>query len=62
MVGVIFVVSLELIPGALVGVPSLVIAAVAFGAITFLKADVARVAIGAIVAGVGYALVQGLGY
>jgi chromate transporter len=56
VVGIILVVSLELIPGALVGVPSVVIAILAFVAITFLKADVARVAISAIVTGIGYAV------
>jgi chromate transporter len=56
VVGIILVVSLELIPGALVGVPSVVIAIFAFVAITFLKADVARVAISAIVTGIGYAV------
>jgi chromate transporter len=55
VVGVILVVSLELIPSALVSIPSVVIAVLAFAAITFLKFDVARVAIGAILAGIGYA-------
>jgi chromate transporter len=55
VVGIILVVSLELIPGALVGLPSAVIAVFAFVAITFLKVDVARVAISAIVTGIGYA-------
>ena len=55
VVGIILVVSLELIPGALVGLPSAVIAVLAFVAITFLKVDVARVAISAIVTGIGYA-------
>ncbi len=55
VVGVILVVSLELIPIALVGLPSIVIAIFAFVAITFLKVDVARVAIGAIAIGIGYA-------
>src|SRR5215211_185967 len=56
VVGVILVVSLELIPGALVGLPSIAIAVLAFVVITFLKADVARVAIGAIVTGIIYAV------
>lgn len=56
VVGVILVVSLELIPGALVSVPSAVIAVLAFAAITFLKVDVARVAISAIITGIGYAV------
>jgi len=55
VVGVILVVSLELIPSALVGLPSLVIALLAFVAITFLRIDVARVAIGALITGIGYA-------
>ena len=56
VVGVILVVSLELIPGALVGLPSIFITLLAFAAITFLKIDVARVAIGAIITGIGYAV------
>src|SRR5215211_756409 len=56
VVGVILVVSLELVPGALVGLPSIAIAVLAFVVITFLKADVARVAIGAIVTGIIYAV------
>ena len=56
VVGVILVVSLELIPGALVSLPSIAIAVLAFVVITFLKADVARVAIGAIVTGIIYAV------
>ncbi len=55
VVGVIIVVSLELIPGALVDIPSVLIMALAFAVITFLKIDVAKVAIGAILAGLGYA-------
>ncbi len=55
VVGIILIVSLELIPGALVGLPSIVIAVLAFVAITFLKVDVARVAISAIVTCIGYA-------
>jgi chromate transporter len=55
VVGVILVVSLELIPGALVGIPSMIIAVLAFVAITYFKVDVAKVAIGAIVIGIGYA-------
>jgi chromate transporter len=58
VVGVILVVSLELVPGALVGVASLVIALVAFSAITFFKVDVARVAISAMLAGSMYALLH----
>jgi chromate transporter len=56
VVGVILVVSLELIPSALVDPFSVVIMAVVFSIITFLKVDVARVAIGTMVAGIGYAV------
>ncbi|HEX7974174.1 MAG TPA: chromate transporter, partial [Anaerolineales bacterium] len=62
VVGVILVVSLELVPGALLGLPSVLIAGIAFAAITFLDVDVARVAIGAIVVGIGYAVWHGRGY
>ena len=55
VVGVIVVVSLGLIPGALVDLPSVLIMVFAFVVITFFKVDVARVAIGAILAGIGYA-------
>ena len=61
VVGVILVVSLELIPGALVDIPSAVIAVLAFAAITFLKVDVAWVAISAIIAGIGYAALHTIG-
>jgi chromate transporter len=54
VVGVILVVSLELIPGALVGLPGIFIALLAFVLITFLKVDVSRVAIGAILTGIIY--------
>ncbi|MCC6568874.1 MAG: chromate transporter, partial [Anaerolineales bacterium] len=60
VVGVIFVVSLELAPSALIGLPSVLIALLAFVLITFLKADVARVAIGTIIAGIGYAALRSL--
>jgi chromate transporter len=56
VVGVILVVSIELIPGAVTGIPSVIIVALVFVAITYLKADVARVAIGAIITGIGYAV------
>lgn len=55
VVGVILIVSLELIPGALIDPLSFAIVAVVFVLITFLKVDVARVAIGAIIVGIGYA-------
>src|SRR5919199_895972 len=60
VVGVIFVVSLELIPEALVDVPSFVIAAVAFLVITLLKADVALVALAAMATGIAYATLRAL--
>jgi len=60
VVGVILVVSLELIPGALVDWSSFVIVVLAFATITFLKVDVARVAIGAMLAGIGYAAWQAI--
>ena len=56
VVGVILVVSLELIPSAVVGWQSVIIVALVFAAITYFKADVARVAVGAIAAGIGYAV------
>jgi chromate transporter len=55
VVGVILVVSLELVPGALVGIPSIIIAIVAFVAISYFKVDVAKVAISGIIVGIGYA-------
>ena len=60
VVGVILVVSLELLPEALVDVPSVVIALVAFLVITLLKADVALVAVGAMATGIGYAVWRAL--
>jgi chromate transporter len=56
VVGVIFVVSLELVPGTLIGAVSIVITLLAFLAITFLKIDVARVAMSAILTGIAYAV------
>src|SRR5947209_9985094 len=58
VVGVIAVVSLDLIPEAIVGWPSVIIAAIAFLLIVWLKRDVALVAIGAIAGGVIYSLVR----
>src|SRR3989442_9205392 len=58
VVGVIAVVSLDLIPEAIVGWPSIAIAAIAFLLIVFLKRDVALVAIGGIAGGVIYSLVR----
>jgi chromate transporter len=60
VVGVIAVVSLDLIPPALVDVPTIIIAVVAFALIAFLKRDVALVAIGAMVGGIVYAGVRAL--
>ena len=57
VVGVIAVVSIELIPEAIVGWPTLLIAAAAFLAIVWWKRDVALVAISGIVGGVIYAIV-----
>jgi chromate transporter len=60
VVGVIIVVSIELVPTALAGMPSIVIAVVAFLAIVLLKADVAFVALGAMAAGIVYVAVRAL--
>lgn len=56
VVGVIAVVSLELIPEALVGWPAIVISIISFLLIVWLKRDVALVAIGAMAGGILYAL------
>jgi chromate transporter len=58
VVGVIAVVSLDLIPEALIDWPTVGIAVVAFLMIAFLKRDVALVAIGAILGGVIYSSVR----
>src|SRR6266496_1994744 len=58
VVGVIIVVSLELIPSALVGWVSIAIATMAFLVVVLLKIDVAFVAIGAMAAGVIYMLAR----
>ena len=55
VVGVIAVVSLDLIPGALVDWMTVAISVVAFLLIAFLKRDVALVAIGAMLGGIVYA-------
>jgi chromate transporter len=60
VVGVIAVVSLDLIPEALVDWPAVVIAAVAFLLIAFLKRDVALVALGAMLGGILYASLRAL--
>src|SRR5437588_8985405 len=49
VVGVIVVVSLDLAPEALIGLPSILIAVIAFLIIVLLKADIAYVAVGAMV-------------
>ena len=59
VVGVIIVVSLDLAPEALVSLPSILIAAIAFLIIVLLKADIAYVAVGAMSAGVVYAAARG---
>ena len=58
VVGVIAVVSLDLIPEALVDWPTIGIAAIAFSLIAFLKRDVALVAILAIASGILYSAVR----
>jgi len=58
VVGVIAVVSLDLIPEAIIGWPSVAIAVIAFLLIVWLKRDVALVAVGAIAGGVIYSLVR----
>ena len=58
VVGVICVVSFDLIPSAVVGASSVIIALLAFALITFFKADVAKVALGTIIAGIIYAALQ----
>ena len=60
VVGVIAVVSLDLIPPALVDWPTIVIAIIAFVLIALLKRDVALVAIGAMTSGIIYSLVRTL--
>jgi len=57
---VIFVVSLELIPTALVGWVSIAIAAIAFLVIVLLKIDVAFVALGAMVVGIVYVVIRAM--
>ena len=60
VVGIIAVVSLDLIPEALVDWPSIAIAIAAFLLIAFLKRDVALVAIGAMLGGIIYASIRSL--
>ena len=58
VVGVIAVVSLDLIPQALVDWPTIAIAAVSFALIAFLSLDVALVAIGAMAGGIAYSFLR----
>jgi chromate transporter len=58
VVGIILVVSLNLAPEAIAGLPTIVIAIAAFLLIVFLKVDVALVALAAITTGVLYAGVK----
>lgn len=60
VVGVIFVVSLDLVPEALVNFVSVCIAVAAFVLISLLKRDVALVAVGAMVGGILYAAARAL--
>ncbi len=60
VVGVIAVVSLDLIPEALVDWPAVGIAAAAFFLIAFLKRDVALVAVSAMAGGIIYSVVRAL--
>jgi len=60
VVGVIAVVSLDLVPEAIVGWPSVAIAVIAFLLIVWLKRDVALVAVAAMAGGVIYSLVRAL--
>jgi hypothetical protein len=57
---VIAVVSPDLIPEALIDLPTIAIAAAAFLLIALLKRDVALVAIGAMLAGIIYASIRAL--
>ena len=54
------VVSLDLIPEALVGWATIAIAAIAFLLIVLLKRDVASVAVGAMIGGIIYSAVRAL--
>ena len=60
VVGVIVVVTLDLIPSALVDFPTIAIALTGFFVIIVLKVDVAKVALGAMAGGIVYAIVRGL--
>ena len=60
VVGVIIVVSLDLIPAALIDIPTIAVALIAFLVIAALKLDVAKVALGAMAGGILYAVARGL--
>lgn len=60
VVGLIVVVSIDLAREALVDMPSVLIAAASYLTITLLKADVALIAISAMISGVGYAVARTL--
>ncbi|MFY9620689.1 MAG: chromate efflux transporter [Pyrinomonadaceae bacterium] len=60
VVGVIVVVTLDLIPTALVDLPTIAIALTALVIIVVFKVDVAKVALGAMAGGIIYAIVRGL--
>ena len=60
VVGVIVVVTLDLIPSALVDLPTIVIGLTAFAVIVLLKVDVAKVALGAMAGGCLYAVGRSL--
>jgi chromate transporter len=60
VVGVIIVVSLDLVPVALVDLPTVFLALIAFAVITVMKVDVAKVALGAMAGGCLYALFRAL--
>ena len=59
VVGIIIVVSLDLAPEAVAGVTGIFVALVAFLLITFLKVDVAVVAVGSLATGILYATARG---
>jgi chromate transporter len=60
VVGLIVVVSLDLIPAAIVDLPTIVVSLVSFVLIVVLKLDVTKVALGAMLSGVLYAIAKGL--
>jgi chromate transporter len=60
VVGVILVVSMDLAREAIVGIPSVVLALIAFASIVVFKVDVAKIAAGAILSGIVYAVIRAL--